>query len=615
METDGYWNRLARQRLSRRRLLAGAAVAGAGLAAVPLAGCGGGGEEEEAPEATGTPSSVVQRIIPATSRGGIYRLFSWEPFPLDTLDPHQTQFGPLTNMLSSVFSRVLAYDDVYEGTIVPDLAESMPEQPDELTYVIKIWPNVTFHDTPQIRSNLRQIAPDLPGRQLTVEDIKYSIERQLNEASPKSALYYRKSQWETIDKIEVVDPLTLTITTKRPTGPFIHFLADSYAYIVGKEVVDPEKDEMNAVERMVGTGPFIVEEFVALQISKAARNPNWFAKDLKADQGLTDRPILDGYEAAWIPADITAREAAFRSKQIDTFGADNPKTVERVAGEFGLAFDQTRGSGLVNSRILVNDSPNATTPFKDVRLRRAMHLAVDRNEMAQQMLLGGGYPCGPVAQANKAWAFTPAELATKPGYRFGAQEREDDLSEARRLWEAGGGSAVGRITMNYAGVPEYISQFFPQLQAKLREVLGLEIEGELDPTGYTTIAEGVLKKDLVMTFNFDNGWNDLDDYVYPYFHTDGPKNSFMLSDPELDQMLEAERAELDSERRRELGLEIQDYLLENVVAMPVWVSTLNTNTEWPYYKNIWRTPWFDEGFHRGDYWFDKSDPSWQGRPA
>jgi peptide/nickel transport system substrate-binding protein len=615
METDGYWKRLARQRLSRRRMLAGAVTVGAGLVAVPLVGCGGGGGGEETePTPEGTPSRV-QHLAPAVSRGGTVREFGYEAFPLDTLDPHQTQFGPLTTMISAIFSRVLLYQDVYEGIIEPDMAQTMPEQPDELTYVIKLWPNITFHDTPQIRTNLKDIAPELPGRQLTVEDIKYSFERQINENSPKSALYYRKSHWQTVDKFEIVDPLTLKITTKRPTGPFLHFLADSYAFIIGKELVDPKTDEMNGVERMVGTGPFIMDKFVALQLSKGKRNPNWFGKDLKADLGLSDRPILDGYEIAFTPGDITAREAAFRSKQVDSMGADNPKTVERIAGELGLDWDQTLGSGLVSSRFLVDDSPAAKTPFKDIRLRKAIHLAVDRNEMVQQALLGGGYPCGPVAQANKKWAFTPAELATKPGYRFGTAEREEDISEAKKLWEAAGGSAVGTVHVLYAGIPDYVPGFFPQLQAKLKEVLGLQIEGELDPTGYTTIAEGLLNKSIVMTFNFDNGWNDLHDYVYPYFHTGGPKNSFMLVDPELDRMLDAEQDEMDFEKRRQLGFEIQDYLLDKVVAMPIWMSTVNSNVDWSYYWNAWRTPWFDAGFHRADFWFDMNDPTWQGRPA
>jgi peptide/nickel transport system substrate-binding protein len=615
MESGSYWTRLARTRLSRRRLLAGAAAAGTGLAAIPLASCGGGGGEEAKPSPEASASPAAGALEPVTTRGGTRRFFSWELLPLDTLDPHQTQFGPIFDVHASVFSKVLQYADVYNGVIEPDLAEAMPEQPDELTYIIRLAPNITFHDTPQVRENLRDIAPEVPGRQLTAEDVKYSIERQLNEQSPKSALFYRSSQWETVDTIEVTDPLTLRITTKRPTAPFIHFLADSNAFIIARELVDPETDEMNAVERMVGTGPFILQEFTALQISRAIRNPNWFAKDRRADQGLPDRPIIDGYEAQWIPADITAREVAFRSKQVDGMVADDPTTVERVARETGTEIRSYLRSELVTSRLLVDDSPNATTPFKDVRLRKAIHLAVDRNRMNQQMMASGGYVCGPVPQAIARWAFTSEELARKPGYRFGTAEREEDLREAQRLWQAGGGDAVGTVTMVYAGVPEFIQTYFPQLQATLKEALGLDIEGELDPTGYTRLAQGILEKSIVITFGYDNGYNELDDFIYPYFHTNGPKNSFMLADPELDRMLEAQREEIDYEARKALGLEIQDYLLENTLAWIIWVSNISNGVDWGYVNNDPMAPWFGNAFRRADEWLDQNHPDWQGRPA
>ncbi len=614
MDGHNYWKRLAGKRLSRRRLLAGAAAAGAGLAAVPLASCGGG-EEEAKPPPGASPSPEAGRLEPVTTRGGTWRFYSWELITLDTLDPHQTQFGPIFDVQATVFSKVLQYADVYQGIIEPDLAQSMPEQPDELTYIIKLWPNITFHDTPQIRTNLKDIAPDLPGRQLTAEDIKYSIERQLNENSPKSALYYRKSQWETVDKIEVIDPLTLQITTKGPTAPFLHYLADTNAFIIGKELVDPKTDEMNAVERMVGTGPFILLEFTSLQLSRAARNPNWFAKDVKADQGLPDRPIIDGFVAQWIPADITAREVAFRSKQVDGFAADDPRTVKRVARETGAPARSYLGCDLINSRILVNDSPAAKTPFKDVRLRKAFHLAVDRNQMNQQMMAGGGYVCGPIPQSIQRWAFTAAELATKPGYRFGTQERQEDLSEARSLWDAAGGDAVGPVTMVYAGIPEYIPLYFPQMQATVKEVLGLDLKGELDPTGYTRIAQGILEKSLVLVFGYDNGYNELDDYIYPYFHSTGAKNSFNLSDPQLDRMIEAQRSEMDYEARKKLGLEIQQYLLDETIAMPIWISDVNDVLDWSYVKNTYDSPWFGNSFRRADQWLDMNDPNWQGRPA
>ena len=70
-----------------------------------------------------------------------------------------------------------------------------------------------------------------------------------------------------------------------------------------------------------------------------------------------------------------------------------------------------------------------------------------------------------------------------------------------------------------------------------------------------------LEKRLVFTLAFDNGWIDLDDWLYPYFRTGGSKNSFNLSDARLDQMLDWQRAEFDLEERRQLGYEIQRYLL------------------------------------------------------
>jgi len=308
-------------------------------------------------------------------------------------------------------------------------------------------------------------------------------------------------------------------------------------------------------------------------------------------------------------------EAAFKANQVDGFGTDNPDVVRRVAGDVGQDMHQSLGSGLINSRLLCNDSSATTTPFKDIRLRRAVHLAVDRSRMAQQMLLGGGYPCGPVAQAVKKWAFTQAELSTKPGYRFGTQEREEDVAEAKKLWDAGGGSAAGKISVVTAGIPTYIPSFFPQFQLMLKEVLGLDVEMDLDPSGYTKLAQGFVEKRILLSLGFDNGWNDVDDYTFPYFHSTGAKNSFNLSDSELDSMLEKERAEFDDEARRQIGFKIQDYLLEKVAGMHIWVSTINSSVYWPYRKNLWYAPWFGNTFHRADEWIDQTDPTFQGRPA
>src|SRR3989441_3803173 len=111
--------------------------------------------------------------------------------------------------LSSVFSKLYMYRSHIEPThenIVPDLAESAPEivepAPDTLTYVVKLRQGVKFHDTPEIRKNFPQVA----GRELTAEDIKFNYERQRDaDNSVQKGYYYRASQYRTIDTIETPD--------------------------------------------------------------------------------------------------------------------------------------------------------------------------------------------------------------------------------------------------------------------------------------------------------------------------------------------------------------------------------------------------------------------------
>ena len=89
---------------------------------------------------------------------------------------------------------------------------------------------------------------------------------------------------------------------------------------------------------------------MTLQVVKCVRNPAWFAKDDLADQGLPDRPIVDGYEAMWGPADQLSTEAAFRKKQVDTTEFIDKSLVEPVTKEIGAEFDRKEESGVIGSR-------------------------------------------------------------------------------------------------------------------------------------------------------------------------------------------------------------------------------------------------------------------------
>ncbi|MGB6837183.1 MAG: ABC transporter substrate-binding protein [Dehalococcoidia bacterium] len=617
----GSWHR---RRFSRRRLLGGALAMGAGAAGLALTGCA---EEEEVgpgtPEAT--PEATPTGLEPVQTRGGHFRTFEYDAMALDTFDPYQTQFGPLYNTHGSIFSKVLQYDDEVEQVMSPDLCAGpdggpgMPEQPDEQTYIIRIRPNVFFHDTPQIRENYPQVA----GRQLTAEDVKYSIERQVNPDSPQSALYYRRYHWETVDKIELVDDLTLRITTKGRIAPFLHYLADRNAFIIAKELVD-ENDEMNHQDRMIGSGPFILEKFEALQTVQVVRNPNWFGADDRPELG-TGRPFLDMRETMWTPESDVVVETAFKTKQIDRGGFGDLVDTFRVADEvreaYVVACPQSGGPG---TRFLI-DRP----PFDDLRRRRAFHLAIDRQTLGEQFWHGPPdrphfYLSGPVAWMMRRWAIPQEDLLKKPGYRFSTAEREEDIAEAKKLWEAAGGTeAVGSFKMIFAGVPGFIPNVaLPQTVRMLKEVLGVDVETEVDPTGYTTLAactlrniQGAASGTCESVWGYDNGWIDLDDWLYPYFRTGGAKNSYRLSDPKVDELLDAQRIEFDYEKRRQIGLELQHYLLDEVNADLKYGNQNEQDMYWNYVRNPWIWNWYGSSYLFANTWIDQNAPSYAGRPT
>jgi hypothetical protein len=115
-----------KRRISRRRFLASSGATLAAASAVAVAGCN---RKRSTQSATPTAAARPQ-LAPVASRGGVMRVLNFDAMIADSLDPHLTMMGPIANMHSAVFSRVLRYADEAARTLAPDLAEGMPEQPD-----------------------------------------------------------------------------------------------------------------------------------------------------------------------------------------------------------------------------------------------------------------------------------------------------------------------------------------------------------------------------------------------------------------------------------------------------------------------------------------------------
>ena len=649
MEEPTYWDRFWRRRVSRRRLISGAALTGSGIAAAAVVGCGGddsgnGNNTQQGSNVDRGADLGAEKIIdarrevepcPDDMRGGIIRSQGFDPVVLDRHDPHQTQFGPMYANLSSVFSKLYMYKSHSEPTwenIVPDLAESAPEMiggsnaPTE--YVVKLRKGVKYHSTDAIRGNF----PSLAGRELTAEDVVYSYERQKNASqSIQKGYYYRRSQYETIDSITATDPYTINIKTKGPIAPFYHFMADTNAMIIPKEIVDndpgPGGQPLDTVDtnrgpqpgqRMIGTGPFFWGDLKFGIEYKAVRNPEWFGwgePDLK-------RPYLDGYTVSGSSLNDTSLEALFRRKEIDgaTF-IENPDWIYKIKEEKPeLKFFQLWVSGWIGTRFKM-----FCQPFDDVRVRKAIHLATERQQIVDVIGSGEWKMQGPIGGAIAYWALPEDELLASPGYRQGSAEREEDIKKARQLFDAAGSPELPQVW--FADIPSYIPNFIGTWKQFMNKNLGIEVNKlRTLSQAYSRIAEALADDscDLAsMYWGFDNGWIDLDDWVYPYFHSTGSKNSFRLNDPDLDKLLDAQRREFDIEKRRQLGYQIQRYILglegegmqKGAHARVDYATPYLAIVTWPYVKNSVFFPWFGNSYWTSNVWLNKNDPTFRGRPA
>lgn len=604
------------RRINRRSFLAAGAAISATAAGVAVFGYkrgGGARKQSDVLADTATPSST-----PVGTRGGVLRVYNFDASVYDSLDPHLTQMGPVANMHSAVFSKLLRYEDERAGALAPDLASAMPEQPDQTTYIIRLRDGVTFHDTPKYRTAY----PRAAGRALTADDVKYSIERQLNKNSQQGRLFFRQSGWNVIDKIDVRDASTIVITTTSPVAPFLNFLAGRHAFIIPADVADGS-DRLATDAAMIGTGPFMLDAFEPEVAVRLRRNPAWFARDDNPHGIGTGRPFLDRYDAFFSPQEDAFQRAAFRQRAVDATGFVDSATLdaERKTNLEDIALDETGAGAVLASRFLLDRKP-----FNDDRVRRAIHLAIDRGALIELL-----YPAmdgrasadltGPIAPVMRRFAVASDDLSNRAGYRSEAAGRAEDISTAKQLWDAATGGAVTELRITFAGQPRALAKrAIDAITRQLSSVLGVKVVPETDPTGQALIAsallrnvEGATEGVAPFTFAMEDGGEDLDDWLYPQFRSGQPMNSYRLQDGQVDALLDRSRAEFDPEARRQIGLDVQDYLMAKVNARLEFCAPIERRLRWGYVRNAALPIWYGHDEALADTWLDTTHPAWRIR--
>jgi peptide/nickel transport system substrate-binding protein len=252
-------------------------------------------------------------------------------------------------------------------------------------------------------------------------------------------------------------------------------------------------------------------------------------------------------------------------------------------------------------------------PYNDPRFRSALTYAIDRRAMIQKFFGGSGGVNPWVSWPMTDWALPETELTALPGYRPGEGGRQEDIREARALLDAFKAEKPLKedLPLFVLEETEAALQFGATIKEQLAANLGLT-QVRVVPVPLNQLAGLLVSGQAPWAAGPDNGWVDLDDWVYPYFHSSGTKNSFPLRDAELTAMIDAQRVELNKDSRREIGFNIQRRLL----ALNVGVNLISERVvalSWPYVKGLPLDT--ADGFqHRlADTWIDTADSTFRGR--
>jgi peptide/nickel transport system substrate-binding protein len=258
-----------------------------------------------------------------------------------------------------VFSKLLAYQDQAKGTILADLATTLPEAPDGQTITFQLNPNARWPD-----------AAPLNGRSVTSADVKYSIERQL----AGDASFVHQSQWSVVDSMEASDDHTITFHLKTPMAAIHHLFADVHSFVVAPEIAG-DKNDISASSQL-GSGPFQWVEWNEQKFASLRRNPAWY--------GGNARPNLDGVSVMQLDSSASV-EAKFRTKELDAAivgRALADKLRQRIPDLNETTMGHSQFFGMRFS--LVND------PYNDLRFRSAVTYALDRRAMVESFFGGSG---------------------------------------------------------------------------------------------------------------------------------------------------------------------------------------------------------------------------------
>lgn len=520
---------------TRRAALRAGVISAGGLAFI--AACGGGDAKKEtggsqAPNSsnlsTGSGAVVVTSTPKAqevAKRGGGITVYRTTKF-LEH-DMHTALAGTVWHLIGS---RAVVLDP-WKGELQAQLAEKWEIPGDGTEMVMKVRPGIKIHNKPP--SN---------GRDFTAEDMAFNINRIAGKYDPQNlARYQRASTLTGLNRAEAVDKTTVRIIMDRPSSAFFRGLAEIRNMMMPKDVVEQSGFPSNP-EGFAGTGPFKLDKFEDGVRFEASRHPEYFIKE---------QPYLDSFKYVWMP-DRATGFSAFLSGQIDMFNGALSHEIDTIKkAKPDAQFYQWQDLNWDHLRF-----NTAKKPFDDFRVRKALFLAMDYQEIGDGYWGPGWGYTGPLVPAHPE-AYTADEVAKLPGYNKDTKEK--DRTEAKALMSAAGypEGAFSFVILpqlpttssyqeNAVRIKGQLAKIWPKMEVTVTPppdtaaFSRLQAEGNFDAISYTitSLPDAVLE-------------------LTSQYHSKGSRNYGRFKNNDADALLDKAFAELDNNKRTALMKEFQ----------------------------------------------------------
>ncbi len=287
-------------------------------------------------------------------------------------DPSRDALSPSAfQIMKAVADPLTALDT--DGNAKPYLAESVTANADFTEWRIKVRPDITFHD----------------GAPLDAAAVKANLDDRIKGVVTKDAFL------DIADGgVKVVDPLTVSVTMKRPWAHFDEALANQMGFMLSPQSFGSDEALASIAVKPVGTGPFVWDQWNRGENVATKRNPSYWQKDGRGGQ----LPYLDRVTFKFTP-DPDTMINDLQNGNASAFLSTVPGMSQKAA-QAGFAFseEKTDGSELV---AILNNGANSVFADKDLRIAAAE--AIDRNDMNQVLYGGKLVPAeGPMA-AESEW--------------------------------------------------------------------------------------------------------------------------------------------------------------------------------------------------------------------